>query len=267
MLCVETLPPQTLPSPQQAQQCLNSLEPLISWICLRSLCAIVRPHSVGTVLCPPVTVFARDFRVLANPPSWKTTPTHPLLTCVLSTTFSALMVEGSAGVRPCIALMWGGPTRGPPRELSTGPGLSTGQGGSGPASTSYYAAGHAKWGVGVGGPAKTAISKVIIFKGFSPPPCGSSESLDLRRALRRFAFLVGLSTGNPPKIWTFTTWNRTRNRTRTPSDQSFSDRSFWKSLRVVDVRAFGPWMCAPRSLFFQDFDSPDRSFGPGYLRE
>ena len=33
------------------------------------------------------------------------------------------------------------------------------------------------------------------------------------------------------------------------SAQSFSDRSFWKSLRVVDVRAFGSWMSAPKCLF------------------
>ena len=32
------------------------------------------------------------------------------------------------------------------------------------------------------------------------------------------------------------------------SAQSFSDRSFWKSLRVVDVRAFGSWMSAPKCL-------------------
>ena len=51
------------------------------------------------------------------------------------------------------------------------------------------------------------------------------------------------------------------------SAQSFSDRSFWKSLRVVDVRAFGSWMSAPKCLFFQDCDRPDRSFGPGYPRE
>ena len=38
------------------------------------------------------------------------------------------------------------------------------------------------------------------------------------------------------------------------SAQSFSDRSFWKSLRVVEVRAFGSWMSAPTCLFFQDFD-------------
>ena len=30
------------------------------------------------------------------------------------------------------------------------------------------------------------------------------------------ALSVGFSTGNPPKIGTFTAWNRTRNRTRTP---------------------------------------------------
>ena len=35
------------------------------------------------------------------------------------------------------------------------------------------------------------------------------------------------------------------------SAQSFSDRSFWKSLRVVDVRAFGSWMSALKCLFFQ----------------
>ena len=34
------------------------------------------------------------------------------------------------------------------------------------------------------------------------------------------------------------------------SAQSFSDRSFWKSLRVVDVRAFGSWISAPKCLFF-----------------
>ena len=43
------------------------------------------------------------------------------------------------------------------------------------------------------------------------------------------------------------------------SAQSFSDRSFWKSLRVVDVRAFGSWMSATTCLFFQDFERPDRS--------
>ena len=51
------------------------------------------------------------------------------------------------------------------------------------------------------------------------------------------------------------------------SARSFSDRSFWKPLRVVDVRAFGSWMSAPKCLFFQHFDRPDRSFGPGYPRE
>ena len=46
-----------------------------------------------------------------------------------------------------------------------------------------------------------------------------------------------------------------------------SDRSFWKPLRVVDVRAFGSWMSAPKCLLFQDFQRPDRSFGPGCPRE
>ena len=52
------------------------------------------------------------------------------------------------------------------------------------------------------------------------------------------------------------------------SAQSFPERSFWKPLqRVVDVRAFGSWMSAPKRLFFHDLDRPDRSFGPGYLPE
>ena len=36
------------------------------------------------------------------------------------------------------------------------------------------------------------------------------------------------------------------------SAQSFSDRSFWKPLRVMDIRAFGSWMSAPKCLFFKD---------------
>ena len=57
-------------------------------------------------------------------------------------------------------------------------------------------------------------------------------------------------------------WIRNEN-----SAQSFSDRSFWKSLRIADIRAFGSWMSALKCLHFHDFDRPDRSFGPGYPRE
>ena len=46
------------------------------------------------------------------------------------------------------------------------------------------------------------------------------------------------------------------------SVQSFSDRSFQKSVRVVDVRAFGSSMTAPKCLFFfQDFERPDQVLG------
>ena len=51
------------------------------------------------------------------------------------------------------------------------------------------------------------------------------------------------------------------------SAQYFSDRSAWKPLRVLDVRAFGSWTSAPKCFAFQDFDRPGRSFGPGYPRE
>ena len=37
------------------------------------------------------------------------------------------------------------------------------------------------------------------------------------------------------------------------SAQSFSDRGFWKPLRVVDVRAFGSWMSALKCLVFPGF--------------
>ena len=49
--------------------------------------------------------------------------------------------------------------------------------------------------------------------------------------------------------------------------KAFSDRSLWKSLRVVDVRALGSWISAPKCLLFQDFERPDRSYRPGHPRE
>ena len=52
----------------------------------------------------------------------------------------------------------------------------------------------------------------------TPPNRTRTKKNPLRKALRRFAFLVGLSAGNAPKIGTFTAWNRTRNRTRTPPE-------------------------------------------------
>ena len=40
------------------------------------------------------------------------------------------------------------------------------------------------------------------------------------------------------------------------SAQSFSDRIFWKPLRVVDVRAFGSWMSRRNACFFPGFWPP-----------
>ena len=53
----------------------------------------------------------------------------------------------------------------------------------------------------------------------------------------------------------------------TDSTWSFYALGGMKSLRVVDVRAFGSWISAPKCLFFQDLERPDRSFGSGYPRE
>ena len=52
----------------------------------------------------------------------------------------------------------------------------------------------------------------------TPPNRTRTEKLPLN--LRPVAFLVGLSTENPLKIDTFTTWNHTQNRTRTIPDQN-----------------------------------------------
>ena len=47
------------------------------------------------------------------------------------------------------------------------------------------------------------------------------------------------------------------------SARSFSDRSFFKTLPgVMDVRAFGSWMSAPKCLFLTGCRGPDRSFCP-----
>ena len=50
------------------------------------------------------------------------------------------------------------------------------------------------------------------------------------------------------------------------NEQTFSPKfiwpKFWKSLQVVDIRAFGSWMSAPPG-----FEGPDSSFAPAYLRE
>ena len=50
------------------------------------------------------------------------------------------------------------------------------------------------------------------------------------KSFEAVAFLVGFSTGNPPKIGTFTAWNRTRNRTRTPPEL----RPILTPLRLMD---------------------------------
>ena len=46
------------------------------------------------------------------------------------------------------------------------------------------------------------------------PPEYSDKETPLRRALGGVALLVGFSTGNPPRLGTFTAGNGTRNRTR-----------------------------------------------------
>ena len=61
------------------------------------------------------------------------------------------------------------------------------------------------------------------------------------------------------------------------SAPSFSDQSFWKSLRVVDIHAFGSWMSAPKSLFFslraltevlgRDIRANDPRMSAGYLSQ
>ena len=61
------------------------------------------------------------------------------------------------------------------------------------------------------------------------------------------ALLVGLSTGNPPKIGTFTAWNCTRNRTRTPPDylRRLGFSRFFLPCIMVEHRR--PWWMFSRS--------------------
>ena len=47
------------------------------------------------------------------------------------------------------------------------------------------------------------------------------------------------------------------------SARSFSDRSFQNPPGVMDVRAFGSRMSAPKCLFFQDFEGLTEVFAPG----
>ena len=63
------------------------------------------------------------------------------------------------------------------------------------------------------------------------------------------------------------TLNTPFSRERQFSPKYFWPKFFWEPLRVVDVRAFGSWMSAPKCLFFHGFKDPDRSFDPGYPRE
>ena len=55
---------------------------------------------------------------------------------------------------------------------------------------------------------------------FDPHPCPGQSPKKVVDVYWFFPLktVVGLSTGNPPKIETFTAWNRTRNHTRTPPD-------------------------------------------------
>ena len=52
----------------------------------------------------------------------------------------------------------------------------------------------------------------------TPPNRTRTKTFPLEKSFEAVALLVGFSTGNPPKIGTFTAGNRTRNRTRTPPD-------------------------------------------------
>ena len=68
-------------------------------------------------------------------------------------------------------------------------------------------------------------------------PPNHTRTNSLWKSFDAVAFFVGLSTGNPPKIGTFTAWNRTRNRTRTlPDIECPLQNQFWTCLA-------GPFGC------------------------
>ena len=107
---------------------------------------------------------------------------------------------------------------------------------------------HSRDGPGVTTPSRTNM--VPLTGVWNPPPSVTPPLKSPRNHFSyRFTYFLGAILGNEN------------------SAQSFSDRSFWKSLRVVDVRAFGSWTSTPKPLFFQDFVCPARSFRPGHPRE
>ena len=79
------------------------------------------------------------------------------------------------------------------------------------------------------------------------------------KSFEAVALLVGFPSGNPPKIGTFTAWNRTRNRTQTPPDYKeikllLSAGNEWsRSSRVTyrhrspqsSMELYDPWISGP----------------------
>ena len=109
---------------------------------------------------------------------------------------------------------------------------------------------------------------------FSRPPCNPHYSLcssrqvtrslraRLKRASRQSLSPFCLKARPPPTTLTLMATSTTlANATlgNENSARSFSDRSFF----LMDVRAFGSWMSAPKCLFFQDFEGLTEAFAAG----
>ena len=58
-------------------------------------------------------------------------------------------------------------------------------------------------------------------------PSGPYSDKAIPLSFETVALLLGLSTGSPPKVVSFTAWSHTRNRTRTPPEK-FHACLYWK---------------------------------------
>ena len=95
----------------------------------------------------------------------------------------------------------------------------------------------------LGGDARPADDSAVDILLLGRGPRTASNDEEARRSLLGPEYLSGAQLSAPKSRIATCLGNENL-------AQSFSDRSFWKPLRVVDVRAFGSWMSVPKCLFF-----------------
>ena len=77
------------------------------------------------------------------------------------------------------------------------------------------------------------------FEHLAPNRIGQNSREEIKEA----AVSVEFSTGNPPKLGTFTAWNRTRNRARTPVGTVWANDK-WRKARECSTFLVFPLICS-----------------------